>query len=175
MNVDAVSLFFALLALVAEIGVGGMIVALAIPSVRASLIAAVGPVALPLAAIVAIVSMAGSLYVYEVAHFTPCKLCWYQRIAMYSLAVILPVAAARKDGLVRRYAAPLAAIGAVIAGYHILVERYPNLETSACDPANPCSLVWVKRLGYLTIPTMALSGFAAILTLLAVRRRWDAS
>ena len=117
--------------------------------------------------------MAGSLYFSDVAHFTRCRLCWYQRIAMYPLAVILPIAAARGDGFVRRYVAPLAGIGAVIASYHILVERFPSLETRACDPLNPCSLMWVKRLGYITIPTMALTGFAAILVLLSVRRLWD--
>ena len=53
------------------------------------------------------------------------------------------------------------------------MERFPSLETRACDPLNPCSLIWVKRLGYITIPTMALSGFAAILVLLSVRRPWD--
>ena len=175
MNVDAVSLFLALLAVVAQVGTVGMIVGLAIPSLRPRVVATLGPVALTLAATVAVVSTAGSLYFSEVAHFTPCRLCWYQRIAMYPLAVILPIAAAKGDGLVRRYVTPLAAIGAVIAGYHILVERFPNLETSACDPLNPCSLVWIERLGYLTIPTMALSGFAAILALLGVRARWDRS
>ena len=53
------------------------------------------------------------------------------------------------------------------------MERFPSLETRACDPLNPCSLIWVKRLGYVTIPTMALTGFAAILVLLSVRRLWD--
>jgi hypothetical protein len=46
-------------------------------------------------------------------------------------------------------------------------------ESASCDPTNPCSLIWVDRLGYLTIPTMALSGFFLILTLLAVSRAGD--
>jgi hypothetical protein len=49
-----------------------------------------------------------------------------------------------------------------------VIERYPDLESGACDPTNPCSLVWVERFGYLTIPAMALSAFALVLTLLAV-------
>jgi disulfide bond formation protein DsbB len=49
----------------------------------------------------------------------------------------------------------------------VLIERFPSLESaSSCDPANPCSLIWVERFGYLTIPTMALSAFALIATLL---------
>ena len=80
------------------------------------------------------------------------------------------IAAVRRDAAVRRYATPLAIIGALIASYHVLLERFPNLETSACDPDNPCSLIWVKKFGYLTIPTMALTGFIGILMLLLVHR-----
>ena len=86
---------------------------------------------------------------------------------MYPLAVILPIAAWRRDVGVRFYAAPLAAVGGLVAVYHVLVERFPTLEAGSCDPTNPCSIIWVEPLGYLTIPTMALSGFALILTLLA--------
>jgi disulfide bond formation protein DsbB len=97
-----------------------------------------------------------------VAHFVPCRLCWYQRIAMYPLVPMLGLAALRADDSVRRYALVLAAIGAPISAWHILVERFPNLESGACDPANPCSLIWVNTFGYLTIPTMALSAFCLI-------------
>ena len=55
----------------------------------------------------------------------------------------------------------------------MLLERYPSLETGACDPNNPCTLIWVERFGYLTIPTMALSAFALIITLLLVARPTD--
>ncbi len=61
-------------------------------------------------------------------------------------------------------------IGGCISAYHIGLEHHPEWESSICDPKNPCTLIWVKRLGYLTIPTMALSGFALIITLLAISR-----
>ena len=60
----------------------------------------------------------------------------------------------------------LATVGAGIAIYHVLVERFPSLESGTCDPANPCSLVWFERFGFVTLPSMALSGFALIGTLL---------
>jgi len=135
-----------------------------------SVAGAVGPHALWIALAVAAISMAGSLYFSEEAHFLPCKLCWYQRIAMYPLVPILGIAAWRRDVAVRWYALPLALIGGAISTYHVLLERYPSLETGACDPTNPCSLIWVERFGYLTIPTMALSAFALIATLLLVAR-----
>ncbi|MCU1374761.1 MAG: disulfide bond formation protein [Actinomycetia bacterium] len=169
MDTQAVTLFLALLAVVAQIAAVAVVVLLA--TGRRRLVAeAIGPQALAVAACVAVVATLGSLYFSEVAHFTPCKLCWYQRIAMYPLAPILVIAAARRDVGIRLYAAVLAGLGAVIASYHVILERYPTLESSVCDPTNPCTLIWVRRFGYLTIPGMALSGFALILVLLAVAR-----
>jgi disulfide bond formation protein DsbB len=90
---------------------------------------------------------------------------------MYPLAVMLPIAAWRRDRQVRWYALPLAIGGGAISIWHIVIERFPSLESGAsCDVTNPCSTIWVERLGYLTIPTLALSGFLLILTLLAVSR-----
>ena len=172
MSTDQVSLFLALLALLAEIAAVMLVAAAVVRAFRPAtgwpvdLFDAVRPVALVVAAGVAIVSMLGSLYYSEVADFPPCRLCWFQRIAMYPLAVILPIAAWRRDPDVRWYAVPLAVAGGLVSVYHVLVERYPSLESGSCDPTNPCSIIWVERLGYLTIPTMALSGFVLITILL---------
>lgn len=173
-SVETVSLFLGLLAVVAQavtLVLAGLAVAGRFGS-RAAVLrrrvgAEIGPRALGLAAAVAAACMTGSLYFSEVADFPPCRLCWYQRIAMYPLVLLLGIAAWRRDVGVRRYAAPLAAIGAAVAAYHLLVERFPSLEAGTCELTNPCSIVWVEPLGYLTIPTMALSGFALIVTLLA--------
>lgn len=65
---------------------------------------------------------------------------------------------------------PIAAVGALVSIYHYLIEWNPSLET-VCDPFNPCSLIWFRRFGFVTLPFMALCGFAAVigLTLLAAR------
>jgi disulfide bond formation protein DsbB len=174
---DTVTLFLALLAIVAQLSIGVALVVVvgrrwvpALDRAARSLGAAVGPHALLIAAAVAAISMAGSLYFSEEAHFLPCKLCWYQRIAMYPLVPVLGIAAWRRDPAVRWYALPVAVIGAGISTYHVLLERFPSLETGACDPNNPCSLIWVERFGYLTIPTMALSAFGLIGVLLLAAR-----
>jgi disulfide bond formation protein DsbB len=179
---DTLSLFLALLAVVAEAAVAVAVVLWIggrlspdIARVRSAVAAAVAPQAVALAFAVAVVATAGSLYFSEVAHFTPCRLCWYQRLCMYPLAPLLGWSAWRRDLRLRPVAMVLAGAGALIASWHVLIERYPTLESGSCDPTNPCSLVWVRRLGYLTIPTMALSGFLLILTLLAVARRDDGS
>ena len=177
MTTEAVTLFLALLAVVAQIAVVAAVVLAVggrvspgLARIREAAVETVGPQALTLAFAVAAVAMAGSLYFSEVAHFTPCRLCWYQRICMYPLVPMLGLAAWRGDRSIRPYAAVLAAIGALIAAYHVLLERYPTLETSVCEPTTPCTVVWVRRFGYLTIPAMALSAFALILTLMAVAR-----
>jgi disulfide bond formation protein DsbB len=180
LTTETVSLFLGLLAVVAELAtltaialaVGGLF----FPTLRAlgrQAVAAIGPSALPMAAIVAAVATGGSLYYSEVAHFPPCLLCWYQRIAMYPLVPLLGIAAFRRDTGVALYGAVIAALGAPISIYHVLIERGIVKESTACDPTNPCSLIWVEELGYLTIPTMALSGFLLIITLLAVSRAGD--
>jgi disulfide bond formation protein DsbB len=182
LSTDSVSSFLALLAVVAQLAtlaalglaVGGRFSA-ALQALGRRAVEAVGPSALAIAAAVAAVAMAGSLYYSEVAHFPPCQLCWYQRIAMYPLVPLLGIAAFRRDPGVALYGAVIAALGAPISIYHILVERGIVEESGSCDPNNPCSLIWVKKFGYLTIPTMALSGFLLIVTLLVVSRAGNRS
>jgi len=119
-------------------------------------------VALPLALAVAVVATGGSLLMSEVAGYVPCTLCWYQRIAMYPLTVVLGVAWWRGDREVWRTVVPIAAIGGAISVWHIAIERFPALAGDTCDPVAPCSLKWVEEFGFLTLPTMALVGFVTI-------------
>ena len=127
--------------------------------------AAVAPVALPLAWAVALTCTLGSLYLSEVAKFPPCILCWYQRIAMYPLVVILAVAALRRDRAVKWYVVPMALIGIGISIYHYLIERFPDSVSFTCSTDVPCSTVWVWKFHFLSIPAMAGLGFALIITL----------
>jgi disulfide bond formation protein DsbB len=170
------AVFFALLALTALVG-SLLLLALQLSARRnpdspaAGFLDDVAPIALPLAAVVAATSMFGSLYFSEVLHFVPCELCWYQRIAMYPMAPMLGIAAVRRDLEIRRYAWVLAGIGAVIAAYHYTIEWLPNLEVKACSTEVPCTAVYVRELGFVSIPFMALSGFIAIAILLHVATR----
>lgn len=111
----------------------------------------------------------GSLVYSEMIGFTPCMLCWYQRIAMYPQVVLLALAWIRRDEGIKPYSLALAVIGAVISTFHVLVERFPWIEGSGgvCDPANPCTIKWVEELGFITIPTMALSAFVLIALLMS--------
>ena len=131
--------------------------------------------ALPLAWLIATVATLGSLYLSEIAHLPPCTLCWYQRIAMYPLPVILGIAWFRGDPQVRRYVVPVALIGGAIASYHYLIEWSPALSSGACTTEVPCDVAWFRIAGFMSIPYMALSAFAAIVALMALLSVTDRS
>ena len=172
-DVEAAQVFFSLLALVAGLGalalLVGRLLARSSPSI-ARVVAAVDDAGLWLAFLVAGTCTAGSLYFSEVAGYEPCRLCWYQRIAMYPLAVILLVAAIRRDRTVRWYVGPIAVVGALVSTYHYLVEWHPQLEGDACGVGPACSAVWFRELGFVTLSFMALCGFAAVLALVVPHR-----
>jgi len=157
--------FLAILSLVALLAAAGLVAYRIAKGPEAATVLGVN--AVWLAWIVALVCTAGSLIYSEVIHFVPCRLCWYQRIAMYPLAVILLVGAIRREALVKIYALPLALGGLVISIYHYLIQVNPSLEGGSCDPTIPCSSRYVEVFGFISIPFMAGAGFILITVLLA--------
>lgn len=161
-----------LLAIVIALGV----LALFLPAARnalGELVHAVGPSALWLAFVVALVSTLGSLFLSEYSDFIPCRLCWFQRIAMYPLVIVLLGSALRRD--VRGaafYGLPLAVLGGLVAMWHLYIEANPEAEGAACKVGAPCSTKWIDVFGWFTIPMLALTGFAAITALLLVAWSW---
>ena len=172
-DTETVQLFVGLLTITAALGAIAVVVlrllAAAGNDSAARLGSGISDSGVWLAWIVAVGATVGSLYFSEVANFNPCRFCWFQRIAMYPLAVILLVGALRKDPGVRWYAAPLAAIGAAISAWHSLIEWRPSLDNGECEFQGPsCTFVWFREFG-LSLANMALIGFLTILILLLVR------
>lgn len=123
-----------------------------------------------LAWLMAVVATLGSLYYSQIAHFTPCEYCWYQRIGMYPLAVILGIAAFRGDTAIRRYVFPLAIGGGLISAYHYTIQHLPDIATGSCSTTTPCTAALVWKFDFVSIPFMALVSFAAIVTVLLLDR-----
>jgi hypothetical protein len=175
-HVEVANTFFTILTLLANAAVVIAIVLalLALASNRArqfagGVVDAVGPSAPLMAWLVATVATLGSLYYSLIADFVPCELCWYQRICMYPLAVILLVGVLRREGAVRWYAAAFVIVGAPLSLYHWLVERVEFFaESSSCSLEAPCTVPWFEELGYVTLAFMAMSAFLLIGTLLIV-------
>ncbi|MBE7520748.1 MAG: disulfide bond formation protein B [Thermoflexaceae bacterium] len=122
---------------------------------------------------VAAVAMASSLYYSEVANFTPCELCWFQRIAMYPLAVLLLVAVATRDRLGSRYVVALAAIGLSISIYHYQLQLFPDQAQVCSGGVVSCTVKFVDEFGFVSIPFMAGAGFLTILLLQVAEWRVD--
>ena len=120
--------------------------------------------------LIASASTLGALFFGEVMELPPCPLCWYQRIAMYPLALILGIAAWRKDHGVRHYVMPIVGIGAALSIYHYLMQHFPGLATTSCSASAPCTAAWVWRFGFVSIPLMALACFATIAWLMLAGR-----
>lgn len=157
-----------ILAIAGVVGAAALSIALVLPGVRPKVVAVVGGSGTTLAAGIAAIATAGSLWFSEAAGFPPCELCWYQRIAMYPLVVVLPVAAWRKEWSARVITFVLAGIGLGINVWHNAVQTDPSLSGGSCDPNNPCTLRWVDGLGFWTIPRLAGVCFALILLLTVI-------
>ncbi|MDM5205797.1 disulfide oxidoreductase [Cytobacillus kochii] len=114
--------------------------------------------------VVALIATLGSLYFSEIKQFIPCELCWYQRIFMYPLVLILGTGTFYQDISVRRFALPMAFIGWCISLYHYLVQKMPGLaEVTPCSNGVPCSGQYINWLGFITIPFLALTAFTLII------------
>ena len=112
--------------------------------------------------------MGGSLYFSEGAHFHPCRLCWVQRGFMYPLAFLLGFAAWRRWPTARRIGLAMAVVGGCVSIYHVILEHNPQLESNVCDLSTPCTQIWFKEFGFVTLPVMALCGFAFIASILSL-------
>ena len=157
------SLFTALLALVAlAVTVG--VVALGATAGGRRRLRGLRADMLRLAFSVAAVSTAASLWFSEVGDFVPCQLCWFQRIAMYPLVVVLGVAVWRGDPDPRWRVLPFSVVGLLVSAYHYQLQLFPE-QGSSCDVAAPCTQRWVEEFGFVSIPFMAFCGFAAVTAL----------
>ena len=121
--------------------------------------------------LVAMVATLGSLFLSEVMGLKPCVLCWYQRIFMYPLVVILLVGLFPLDRSLIRYALPLATIGWLFALYHYLL--YSDVIPQSLQPCGQdasCTEVNLELFGFITIPMLSILNFSAIILLLLIFR-----
>lgn len=115
---------------------------------------------------VALTAMLGSLFMSEILHWPPCRLCWYQRIFMYPLVFIIGIAIMRKDKSWPITTLVLAGIGWFIALYHSLLQWKILPESmAACTSGVSCTTAEINYLGFITIPFMSLVAFSTIIVL----------
>ncbi|MBS4178385.1 disulfide oxidoreductase [Lederbergia citrea] len=119
--------------------------------------------------VVSVIATLGSLYFSEIKGYVPCELCWYQRIFMYPLAIILGIAAFENDTKLKKYVLPLSVFGGLISLYHYLVQKVPSFASiKPCVQGVPCNVQYINWLGFITIPFLALTAFTIISILMIV-------
>ena len=113
--------------------------------------------------IVALVATVGSLFFSEVMDLPPCVLCWYQRIAMYPLVLIVGTGIILRDTRLKYYALPLCLVGLAISIYHNLLYYGLIPESiTPCTEGVSCTSRQIEWLGFITIPLMALTAFLGV-------------
>ena len=116
-----------------------------------------------LAWIIALIATVGSLFFSEVMQLPPCVLCWYQRIAIYPLVLIIGSGIILRDSRMKSYALPLCLIGLTISIYHNLLYYGLIPESiTPCTEGISCTSRQIEWLGFITIPLMALAAFISL-------------
>jgi disulfide bond formation protein DsbB len=114
--------------------------------------------------IISLSAVLGSLYISNILHLPPCSLCWYQRIFMYPLALIVPIGILSKDKNVSRYVLGLSIPGAIIAIYHHLLQMQiiPEIITP-CSVGISCVTKTFLWYGFVTLPLLSFTAFLLII------------
>ena len=122
--------------------------------------------------LIAFVSTLGSLFFSYVMEFAPCVLCWYQRICLFPLVLILARGLFPFDPKASKYALPLAGVGWCLAAYHsLLYAEWIPADLQPCTQGVSCTEVHIKLFGFLSIPYLSLIAFTLLSTILIVLQR----
>ncbi len=178
--VASVAKLLAILTVLADIGivlflVSALLSILSKPvkQTREKLLSNIAPYARILAFVVALTATSGSLFYSEIAKFTPCLLCWWQRIFMYPQVLLIALGIVKKDKNIADYAMGMSLVGGLIALYHYYIQLGGNkfIPCSTVGYSIDCSQRFSLEFGYITIPVMALSAFIAIFLLMWTSKR----
>jgi disulfide bond formation protein DsbB len=122
--------------------------------------------------ILSAISIVGTLVMQYVGLLNPCLLCWWQRIFMYPIALVSLVALIKQRDIASDadYVLALAIPGALVALYQHLLQILPQGSLIPCDAANECGIRSVFEFGFVTIPWMAFTVFAALILIALISR-----
>ena len=107
--------------------------------------------------LVSLSAVLGSLYYSNIVGFPPCSLCWWQRIFLFPIPIILIMGKIKSDIRVMDYVTPLAVMSAVLALYQSYVYLGGSSLLPCTAEVGDCSKIYVMAFGYITIPVMSLT------------------
>lgn len=113
--------------------------------------------------IISFLAMCISLIYSNFFGYTPCYLCWFQRIFIYPSVLFSAIAMYRKDNHIVSYIESLSWFGLIFSIYHN-ITYYTGVSPLPCDVGASCTLHYVSEFGFVTIPFMALVSFISIIT-----------
>ena len=122
--------------------------------------------------LLATTSTMGSVFFSHVMEFAPCVLCWYQRICLFPLVILLAVGLFSFDKSVVKYTLPLVIAGWLTAFYHTLL--YAGIIPKSIQPCTQgvsCTEEYINLFGFITIPMLSLLSFSMIMALLIILKR----
>ena len=125
-----------------------------------------------IALLAAWIATTASLFFSEVLGFIPCTLCWYQRILMYPLAIIIALGIIRRENDVHRYVLPFSIAGIGVSLYHYLIIKTDWFPPPLCKTSVPCNVDYLDIFGFINIPFMALVAFTIITLTMLMSRLW---
>ncbi|MGF9879965.1 disulfide bond formation protein B [Bacillus albus] len=111
--------------------------------------------------LVSLVATIGSLYFSEVKGHVPCSLCWYQRIFMYPIPLLIFISILINDKNIKYYLRFFSLIGIIISSYHNFIQ-FTQQKSSFCGIVSSCLTIYDKWGGFITIPLMSLTAFIII-------------
>jgi disulfide bond formation protein DsbB len=128
--------------------------------------------ALYIAWAIALLAVLGSLYFSEIKGFAPCVLCWYQRIAIYPLIVLIPIGIIKRDPRIADYVLSLTIVGTLISIYqNLLYYKILPESISPCSAGVSCTTKYVEYFGFLTIPLLSLITLVTITVLMIMYKK----
>ena len=122
--------------------------------------------------VIALVAVVGSLYFSEVRGFAPCVLCWYQRIAIYPLIILLPIGILEKDPRIADYVLSLTVVGLLISIFqNLLYYKVIPESISPCTAGVSCTTKYVEYFGFISIPLLSFIALASITYVMVVYKK----
>lgn len=122
--------------------------------------------------LISLIATFGSFFFSEIMNFTPCSLCWYQRIFMYPLVFLFSINLLFPDDKIFKYSFPLVFIGWIISIYHnLLMFKIIPENLSPCVHGVPCSVDYINWFGFITIPLLSFFAYTSIFILLIILKR----
>lgn len=106
--------------------------------------------------------------------YEPCLLCWYQRIAIFGIALISLTGDIRRNKTLQKQVLLFSLLGLGVALLHNYIDIIPS-GIDICGTGPSCLKRYIYEFGYITIPMMSLTLLlsGSVLSLFLIKHKDD--